>query len=468
MSTLDFDLIIQGGTLVTSADQIRADLGIRNGLIAAIGLGLTGHETIDATGKLVIPGAVDPHVHLDTPVGFTTTSDDWESGTIAAACGGTTTVIDFIEPESDESLLEAFEKRCDLAARGSVIDFSLHMTVRSGDKQIISQIPEVIKEGLTSFKLYTTYQGFRLSDSEILDVFSTIRAEAGLAIIHSENDAIIDFKTRQFLQEGKTGPSYHPQSRPDIAEGEAIHRVLALANFAGIPAYIVHISTRRGVHALKEARSRGQPAFGETCPQYLVLTDEEFDKPGFEGAKFVCSPPLRKKSDQEALWDALANGDLQTVGTDHCPFNFKGQKELGRDRFVDIPGGLPGIEARLGILFSFGVRQNRLSLHRWVDACCTAPARLFGLYPRKGTLNPGADADIVIFDPEKKVILSHKMLHERVDYTPYEGIELHGFPVMTIARGEIIVSDGQYIGKSGRGQFLRRSPQKITAKAYYE
>ncbi len=451
-----FDLVITGGTLVTAAEMFTAQVGIVGDKIAAIGRDLEGARRIDAAGKLVLPGAVDPHVHLDIDAGATRSSDDFETGTIAAACGGTTTIIDFVEPEIGGSLVEGLEARLKEAEGKAVIDFALHMTLRRGDAQTLDQVPQALRAGCTSFKTYTTYDGFRLTDAELLRALEAVAAAGGLVLVHAENDAVIEQRRHNYVAQGHTAPRYHPRSRPAPVEAEAVERALALAEVAGCPVYIVHTSTARGADAIARARARGQRAFGETCPQYLVLTDAEYERPGFEGAKFVCSPPLRPADNPPGLWRHLANGGLQTVGTDHCPFFYAGQKDLGRDDFTRIPNGLPGIEARLAILHTCGVGAGILSPTRWVEVCCTAPAQIFGLYPRKGSLLPGADADVVIFDPHKPVTLSRQVLHERVDYTPYEGLALEGYPVLTLSRGEVIAADGQYVGPRGRGRFLKR------------
>jgi len=458
--TMEFDLVIQNGSLVTAADTFQADIGIQAGKITAIGSGLTGAEIVDARGLLVLPGAIDPHVHLEMPTPVATSSDDWFTGTRAAACGGTTTVIDFVESGPNESLLHALEARRAQAASQAVIDFSFHMTLDRVDDQTLAEIPQVVAAGLTSFKCYTTYS-MRLDDNQLLAALDAVGQAGGLTIVHAENDAIINRLRSEFIQAGKTSPRFHPLSRPPASEGEAVERVLALAQTVQAPVYIVHVSTRLGAEAIERAKTRGQMVFGETCPQYLLLTDERYAAPGFEGAKFICSPPLRKSADQEALWRVLENGVFQTVGTDHCPFFYAGTKNLGRSLddpplFTQIPGGVPGIEARLALLYTYGVRTGRLTLNQWVDICSTGPARVFNLYPLKGTLAPGADADIVLFDPQKKVTLSTAVLHENVDYTPYEGFELQGYPVKTFLRGQLIADNGEFVGGQKPGRFIAR------------
>jgi dihydropyrimidinase len=462
---MEYDLVISGGTLIRAGSAVKLDLGISGGVIGAVGKDLRGRKQLDATGKLVIPGGIDPHVHLEMPTPVATSSDDWFTGTRAAACGGTTTVIDFVEPQKGESLLHAFENRRAQAEGKAVIDFGFHMTLDRTDSETLEQIPGVIAAGLTSFKCYTTY-AMRLDDAQLLAALGEVGKAGGLTIVHAESDAIVNYLRKSFVDAGHTEPKYHPLSRPAAAEGEAVERVIALAETAGAPAYIVHVSSRRGAEAITRAQNRQQAVFGETCPQYLVLTDACYDAPGFEGAKFICSPPLRKTSDQEGLWQAVGCGVLQAIGTDHCPFFYDGTKNLGRPLenpppFTLIPGGIPGIEARLGLVHTFGVRTGRLSIGQWVDACSTGPARMFGLYPRKGSLEVGADADIVIFDPGKRVTLSRQLLHENVDYTPYEGFELVGYPVVTLAQGRVIAQDGIFVGGDPHGIFIPRNPYTI-------
>ncbi len=460
---MNYETIICGGTLVTPAGQVAADLAISGEIIAAIGPNLTvGQETriIDATGKLVIPGGVDPHVHLQMPAGAVTTSDDWHTGTVAAACGGTTTVIDFVEPE-DALLLDALAARRGEAEGRAAVDFGLHMTLMEVRQATLRQIPDVVGAGLTSFKTYLTYDGFRLSDVEFLAGLVAVGEAGGMALVHAENDAIVTHLRTRLLAQGRTAPIWHPRARPAAAEGEAVERALALAEIAGCPLYVVHVSTERGRAAVARARERKQRAWGETCPQYLLLTEQEYDRPGFEAAKFVCSPPLRTDADRVGLWDGLVTGDLSTIGTDHCPFFFMGQKDLGLGSddyppFPRIPGGMPGIESRLALVYTFGVARGLMSVERWVEVCCSAPARIFGLAGRKGTLEVGADADAVLFDPAVDVTLTRAMLHENCDYTPYEGVRLAGYPSLTMLRGKVIAEDGQFVG-AAEGRFLARN-----------
>jgi dihydropyrimidinase len=457
---MEFDLIIQNGTIVTASDTFQADIGIQAGKVAVIGQKLKGKKVIDAHGLLVLPGAIDPHVHLEMPTPVATSSDDWFTGTRAATCGGTTTVIDFVEPEPGERLLHALETRRSQAENKAVIDFSFHMTVDRVDGDTLAEIPAVIEAGLSSFKCYTTY-GMKLDDDQLLTVLKTVGKAGGLTIIHAENDAIVNQLRTEFISAGKIEPRFHPLSRPAASEREAIERVIALADVVSAPVLIVHVSTQLGAEAIERAQFRGQPVFGETCPQYLLLTDAGYSAPGFEGAKFICSPPLRKSTDQEALWHGLKQGIFRVVGTDHCPFFYDGIKNLGRPiddppPFTHIPGGLPGIEGRLALLYTFGVRMGRLTLNQWVDVCSSGPARVYDLYPRKGALVPGADADIVLFDPEKQVTLSTNVLHENVDYTPYDGFELTGYPVKTILRGQLIAENGEFTAEGHKGRFIAR------------
>jgi dihydropyrimidinase len=453
---MEYDLVIRNGRVITSQGEISADIGIIGEHIAAIEKGLHAVKDIDATGMLVLPGGIDPHVHLQMPVGETSSSDDWFTGTRAAVCGGTTTVIDFVEPAPGESLQDALEKRKTEAKEKTVADYGLHMTITNADAETLNQIDGILNAGVTSFKTYFTYEGFKLSDAEFLQVLTAVRKAGGIVLVHAENDAAIAYLKNELVSGGKTEPAYHAVSRPAVTEVEAVTRALALAEVTRANLYLVHLSTAGAIQAVRAAQQRGVHAFAETCPQYLLLDERELLRLDFEGAKFVCSPPLRNAFEQPEIWEGLADGTVSTVGTDHCPFFFKGQKELGRDSFTKIPGGLPGIESRLALLHTFGVQTGKLSLQRWVEVCATLPARVFGLYPQKGALQAGSDADIVVFDPERKVQLTHTMLHENVDYTPYEGHQLTGYPHITITRGKVVFQDGSFTGTAGSGRFLIR------------
>jgi dihydropyrimidinase len=453
-----FDLVIANGTLVTAEATMQADLGIRSGQITAVGKRLVGLETIDATGMLVLPGAIDEHVHLQMPVGEFTSSDDFHTGTVAAACGGTTTVIDFAEPKPGQSLIESLAERRAEADGKVVVDYGLHMTLAHADDETLAQVPQSLEAGTASFKLYMTYEGLRLDDGGLLRALSALREHGGRVLVHAENHHAIAYLTAQALAEGRTGPENHPLTRPAIMEAEAIHRLLALAHVSGTPLVLAHLSCALGLAEVWGARARGQVVWVETCPQYLLLDEKEYRRPGFEGAKFVMAPPPRTERDRNALWAGLAAGEVDTVATDHCPFFYATQKTRGRDDFSRIPGGAPGVETRLALLYIHGVRAGRLTLERWVEVCCTGPARRFGLAPRKGTLSIGADADVVIFDPEHRVTLSYKTLHQNVDYCPYEGWELQGYPRTVLSRGEVIVRDGEFVGAAGRGRFLHTEP----------
>ncbi len=454
-----FDLVITNGMIVTAEATAQADLGIAAGRIAAIGTGLRGEETIDAAGKLVLPGAIDEHVHLEMPVGEFASSDDFYTGTVAAACGGTTSIVDFAEPRPGQLLVEGLDERRAKADPKVVIDYGLHMTLSRADDETLAQIPASIEAGAASFKLYMAYEGLRLNDEGLLRALAALREHGGRALVHAENHHAIVYLTARALAEGRTGPENHPLTRPDIMEAEAIHRLLSLAQVAGAPLVLAHLSCARGLDAVRAGRERGQTVWVETCPQYLLLDEKEYRRPGFEGAKFVMAPPPRTAADRAALWGGLGAGEIDTVATDHCPFFYATQKTRGLDDFSRIPGGAPGIETRLSLLYTHGVRAGHLTPERWVQVCCAEPARRFGLAPRKGSLSIGADADVVIFDPERRVKLSVEALHQNVDYCPYEGWEVQGYPQTVLARGEVIVRDGAFIGAPGRGQYLHSSPR---------
>jgi len=450
------DLIIKNGTLVTASEVVSADLGIAGEKIVAIGEGLDGAHIIDARDQLVFPGFIDPHVHLQMSIGDIASTDDFLTGTIAAACGGTTTIIDFIEALDDISLTEATQARRAEADPKVVIDYSLHLTGNSTEPAFLKEIAQLARQGYTSVKFYTTYEGLMIGDGEILQILEVAKENGLLPIVHCENDAIIARLKRQFIAAGRVEPCYHPLSRPCVAEAEAVRRVLALARVVGVPVYIVHLSCRESLEEVERARAAGQTVYAEVTPQHLLLDQSEYGRKGFEGAKFCCAPPLRPRENLDALWRGLADGRLQTVGTDHCPWYYKTHRQRGRHDFTQIPNGMPGIETRVSLMYDRGVRKGRLGLNRFVDACATTPAKLFGLYPQKGSILVGGDADLVIFDPEREVTLSQSSLHQNVDYCPYEGWEVGGYPMTVLSRGRMIVRDGEFVGEAGAGRFLAR------------
>jgi dihydropyrimidinase len=456
------DCVIKNGTLVTATGLRQADIGIRGETIAEINSHLSGRDQISAEGMLVVPGGVDPHVHLEMPAGMMITSDTWKTGSRAAAFGGTTTIIDFIEPAYvGQPLLNSFAERKKQATGSSEVDFGFHMTLCAADQATLHQIPGVVAAGIPSFKLYTTYSGFHLDDTSLVLALEAIGKAGGLALVHAESDAIIQHATQRLQAAGLLALRAFPESRPAIAEVEAIERVLSFAKYIGTPVYIVHISTQAGAAAVARARQFGQQAWGETCPHYLLLDESRILTDDFTGAKVVCCPPLREQANQPALWGALQNGKLQTIGSDHCAFNFNGQKDAGKASFLEIPSGLPGIELRLALTYTYGVMQGRITLPQWVNLCCTAPARLFGLHPQKGELVVGADADIVLFDPNQKAVVTRAMLHENVDYSPYEGMTLTGMVDTTLLRGQVLVRGGKWeapgtlgVSEAGTGKFV--------------
>jgi len=451
---MDFDLVIKNGTIVTASRIFEADIGIVGHQIIAIDKNLNGQSEVNARGKLVTPGAVDIHVHLEMPIGQFISSDDFFTGTRAAAFGGTTAVVDFVEPQPEQSLLDALAARRELADPKVTIDYGLHMTIGPHEIGKLDQLSEVRQAGCPSFKLYMAY-GLRLRDDQLFAAMEAIGEVDGLPVIHTENWPIITALIARNIAAGNTSTSWHPLCRPAILEGEAAGRAIDIAELTGTRLHIFHITCQDVVERLSAARSKGLPVSGETCPQYLLLTQEVYDKPGVNGALPVCSPPIRGPESQEALWHALDRGDLQVISTDHCPFTMI-EKATGLDDFSQIPGGVPSIEMRFPALYSAGVGAGRITLNQWVDICCTSPARIAG-FDHKGDIKVGFDADIVVFDPDQEVELSVDTLHEDVDWTPYSGLLVRGWPQVTISRGEIIVKNGQFFGQAGRGQFVARN-----------
>ncbi|HLX74302.1 MAG TPA: dihydropyrimidinase [Terriglobales bacterium] len=457
---MGFDTLITNGTVVTATDSYVADVAISAGSIVAMGKDLPRGNTrqiIDAAGKYVMPGGIDVHTHLDMPFGGTTSSDDFETGTRAAAFGGTTTLIDFAIQYKGQPLRQAFDTWMKKAESKAVCDYAFHCIITDLPDSRLPEIKSLVEEGVTSFKLFMAYPGvFMLDDATIFKTFQATAKQGAMVCMHAENGGAIDVIVKQALAEGKTAPKYHALTRPTTAEAEATARAIALAEMAHAPVYIVHLSCNDALERVREARDRGLPVHAETCPQYLYLSIENFDVPGFEGAKYVFTPPLREKWHQQKLWEGLKS-DLEVVSTDHCPFCFKEQKELGRDDFTKIPNGGPGIEHRLSLVYSGGVAGGHFSMNRFVELVATTPAKLFGLYPRKGTIAAGSDADLVIFDSKRKHKISAKTHHMRVDYSMFEGIEVTGMPDTVISRGEVIVQGDKFLGRSGRGQFMRRA-----------
>jgi dihydropyrimidinase len=458
---MSFDTIIRNGSVVTATDTFVADVAISDGKISAIGDSLPIENVshlFDAAGKLVLPGGIDVHTHLDMPFGGTTSADDFETGTRAAAFGGTTTLIDFAIQYKGQSLRQAFDTWMGKASNKAVCDYAFHCIVTDVSGGQLSEMNDLVQEGVTSFKLFMAYPGvFMLDDGSIFKALQRTSKNGGLVCMHAENGSAIDVIVQQALAEGKKAPKYHALTRPTTAEAEATARAIALAEMAGAPIYIVHLSCNDALEKVREARDRGLPVYAETCPQYLYLSIENFDAPGFEGAKYVFTPPLREKWHQEKLWNGLKRDHLQVVSTDHCPFCFKEQKELGRDDFTKIPNGGPGIEHRMSLIYSGGVASGRFSANRFVELVSTTPAKLFGLYPRKGTVAVGSDADLVIFDPKRKHTISAKTHHMRVDYSMFEGIQVTGMPDVVFSRGRIVVDREKFVGRPGQGEFLRRS-----------
>ena len=455
-----FDTIIKNGTVVTATDTFPSDVGIVGGKITDLAASLPAEnadKVIDATDRLVLPGGIDVHTHLDMPFGGTTSADDFETGTRAAAFGGTTTLVDFAIQYKGQALREAFDTWMAKAASKAVADYSFHCIITDlGDSQM-EEMGALVSEGVPSFKLFMAYPGvFMLDDATIFKAMSQAAKYNGLICMHAENGGAIDVIVKRALAEGKTAPKYHALTRPTTAEAEAVGRAVALAEMAGAPVYIVHLSCNEALEKVREARDRGLPVYAETCPQYLYLSLENMDAPGFEGAKYVFTPPLREKWHQEKLWQGLARDTLQVVSTDHCPFCFKEQKEMGRGDFTKIPNGGPGVEHRLSLIYSGGVHGGHFSANRFVQLVSTAPAKLFGLYPRKGTIAVGSDADLVIFDPNEEQVLSVKTHHMRVDYSMFEGIKVKGVAKIVLSRGRVLVENGNFLGRAGAGEFLRR------------
>jgi len=451
--------LIKGGTIVNADATTAADVLIDGERIALIGeaLDVEADRTLDATGRWVIPGAIDVHTHMELPFGGTSAKDTFETGTRAAAFGGTTTIVDFAVQSKGKSLRDGLDAWHAKAEGKATIDYGFHMIMSDVTDETLAEMDELVAEGVTDFKLFTAYPGvFFSDDGAIFRAMQRTVSNGGLILMHAENGLAIDVVAAQNAEAGNTDPYYHGVSRSPVLEGEATNRVIRLAQVAGVPVYIVHLSAAEALDEVRRARDDGLPAYAETCPQYLFLTLDDLGN-GFEGAKFVCSPPLRPAEHADELWKGLVKDDLQVVSTDHCPFDFHGQKEMGRGDFRKVPNGLPGVENRVDLLHSGGVAAGRITPNRWVEIVSAAPARMFGM-PQKGAVAVGADADIVIYDPNRRHTISARTHHMDVDYSCYEGWELIGGSDVVLSRGKVIVDGEEWLGTAGDGRFLKRQP----------
>ncbi|HZU58551.1 MAG TPA: dihydropyrimidinase [Actinocrinis sp.] len=458
-------ILIRGGTVVSATGSALADVLVDGESVAALAVPSTplaeswsavAGTVIDATGKYVIPGGIDVHTHMELPFGGTFASDTFETGTRAAAWGGTTTIVDFAVQSKGASLLAGIEAWHAKADGNCAIDYGFHAIISDVNEAALKEMDAAVEAGVTSFKMFMAYPGvFYSTDGEIFLAMQKARANGAVIMMHAENGIAIDQLVAQALAEGRTDPVYHGLTRPPELEGEATSRAIQLAKVTGAPLYIVHLTASQALNAVTEARDGGQNVFAETCPQYLYLALDDLAKPDFEGAKYVASPPLRPREHTEALWKGLRTNDLSVISTDHCPFCFKDQKELGRGDFSKIPNGMPGVEHRMDLIYQ-GVAAGKISKERWVELCSTTPARMFGLYGRKGVIAPGADADIVVYDPDAHQTISAATHHMNVDYSAYEGMEITGRVDTVLSRGSVVIRDGEFHGKSGHGQFVRR------------
>ena len=464
---MPYDLIVKGGTVVSASDTFIADIGVVNGKVVVVGkIAEPAKRVIDARGKVVLPGGIDVHTHFDMPFMGATTIDNFTTGSTAAVFGGTTSVVDFAIQKKGETFRHALDDWHKRADGKSAVDYGFHMIVTDFPEKQQKEMDKLVDEGVASFKLFMAYPGIFMSDdTTIFRALMRTRDNGGMICMHAENGSVIDVLIQKAIAEGKTSPEWHALTRPMTAEAEATHRAIAMAEMAGVPIYFVHLSAGDAMEEVRAARARGLPVFAETCPQYLYLSEDDYRRPGFEGAKFVMSPPLRPQGNSERLWRGLVRNDLQVVSTDHCSFCMKAEtnqpgKELGKKDFSKIPNGAPGVEYRLLLLWD-AVQKGRITENRFVEITSTTPAKLFGLYPRKGHLNPGADADIVVLDPNKPHTFSTKNHHSAADYNPYEGVTVKGSIRDVIVRGVSMVADGKWAGKTSHGKFLKRTPRSF-------
>ena len=458
----DYDLVVRNGTVATAADVFRADIGIADGRIATIGARLAqGRREIDAEGRIVTPGGVDSHCHIEqrSSTGIMT-ADDFFTATRSAACGGTTTVIPFAAQHRGMSLRQVVKDYHACAEHKAAVDYAFHLIISDPTEQVTGQeLPALIKDGYTSFKIYMTYDLLKLDDRQILEVLTVARRERALVMVHAENHDVISWLSEKLLTAGHSAPRFHAVAHAPIAEREATSRAISLAELMDVPILIVHVSAREAMEQIRLAQDRGLKVYGETCPQYLFLTADDLDRPGFEGAKYMCSPPPRDKANQEVIWRGIETGVFEVFSSDHAPYRYddsEGKMKHGHNApFKKVANGVPGLEVRTPLLFSEGVGKGRIDLPKFVAVTATNAAKLYGLYPRKGTIAVGADADLAIWDPDKRVTITQSMLHDAMDYTPYEGKQIKGWPVITLSRGEPVAEGGEFVAKAGRGQFLK-------------
>ena len=460
----NFDLIIKGGTVATAADTFNADIGVKGGQVTAIAKSLSGAaREIDANGKFVLPGGVEAHCHIEQESGMgIMAADDYESGSISAVFGGNTTIIPFEAQHRGQTLRKVVETYHERAGPKAVIDYAFHLIISDPTEPVLGQeLPALIKDGYTSFKVFLTYPLLKIADEDLLNVLTVARENGAITMVHAENDDVIRWLSEKLISAGHTAPKYHAMSHARIAESEASNRAIQLARLVNTPLLIVHVSTEEAAQTIRRAQDNGLKVFGETCPQYLFLTADDIDKDGMEGAKFCCSPPPRDEADQEAMWRALKNGTFQVFHSDHAPYRFDdtGKLHAGPNApFKKLANGVPGIELRMPLLFSEGVGKGRISLNEFVALTATNAAKIYGLHPRKGTIAIGSDADIAIWDPKREITVTYDILHDNVGYTPYEGMRLRGWPETVISRGRIAVESGNLHVKPGTGNFLERQP----------
>lgn len=457
----DYDLVVRNGTVTTASDVFRADIGVIDGRIATIGAKLgSGRREINAEGRIVTPGGVDSHCHIEQRSSMgVMTADDFFTATRSAACGGTTTVIPFAAQYRGMSLRQVVKDYHACAKSKAAIDYAFHLIISDPSEQVTGQeLPALIKDGYTSFKIYTTYDALKLDDRQILEVLSVARSERALVMVHAENHDVISWLADKMLAAGHASPRFHAMAHAPIAEREATSRAISLAELVDVPILIVHVSAREAMEQIRQAKARGLKVYGETCPQYLFLTANDLDRPGFEGAKFMCSPPPRDKANQDVIWQGLATGVFDVFSSDHAGYRYddpEGKMKHGRNApFKKVANGVPGLEVRTALLFSEGVGKGRIDLPQFVALTSTNAAKLYGLHPKKGTIAIGADADIAIWDPDREVTIAQSMLHDAMDYTPYEGRTVKGWPVITISRGAVVWRDGEVLGKPGQGRYL--------------